>query len=270
MGRKRYPDNENDDPGKRALLPRCSGRLIGAVGAVLMMLALKWGYSLAGPGDLAWILAPTARALAWLSPAHPVWEQGCGYVDFSQGIIIAPACAGLNFMIMAFALAALCGIRQMRRPGPILMWLALSLALAYVLAVGVNAVRIALSIRLYRAAIYSGWVTPERVHRLAGVGVYLLALGLFFRGLRPIMLAYSRRFEPLGRPAGAAWPSWLPLGCYLAGAVGVPTIHLLCAPPAAGYAEHCITVTLAALVLWAGGVSLGSSTHANKDTHRRG
>jgi exosortase K len=97
-------------------------------------------------------------------------------VDFSLGIIIAPACAGLNFMIMAFGLSCLCGIRQMRRLGPMLMWLFLSMAIAYGFAIGVNALRIGLSIWLYQAPIYSGWITVERVHRLLGVAVYLPAL----------------------------------------------------------------------------------------------
>jgi exosortase K len=228
-----------------------ANRLLGTFVTLLVMLALKRWYSLAAPDALNWLLAPTAHILAWLTPARPVWEKGTGYVDFSLGIIIAPACAGLNFMIMAFGLSCLCGIRQMRRLGPMLMWLFLSMAIAYGFAIGVNALRIGLSIWLYQAPIYSGWMTAERVHRLLGVAVYLPALCLFFRGLRPIMRAYGRRFDPPDRPEERKHLPWLPWGWYLAGAVGVPTIHLLRASPEASYAEHCITVTLAALALWA-------------------
>ena len=68
---------------------------------ILTMFFLKRHYSLATAEELKWILTPIARLIAWLTTADPVWEAGVGYVDFSRGIIVAPACAGINFMIMS-------------------------------------------------------------------------------------------------------------------------------------------------------------------------
>jgi exosortase K len=228
-------------------------RLIGGILALLGMLILKGHYSTATAGQLTWMLAPTARLTAWLTSAHPVWEAGTGYVDFSRGIIIAPACAGINFMIMAFGLAAFSGLLRIFRLAPLLAWLVLSLAGAYGLALGVNAVRIAISMRLYQAEIHWAWLTVDRVHRLAGIGVYLGALGLFFKILETIINCYCNRSDPRDRPAGLALPAWLPLGWYLLGAVGVPTANLLFRNPTAGFGEHCVTVILAGLTLYAGG-----------------
>ena len=142
-------------------------RLLGTLVALLLMMAFKRHFSAAAANQLSWILAPTARLMEWLTLARPVWESGVGYTDFSRGIIIAPACAGINFMIMVFGLAAFYGLVQIRRLAPLLIWLALSLAVAYGLALMVNTLRIALSMWLYRADIYSAWITPRRVHRLA-------------------------------------------------------------------------------------------------------
>jgi exosortase K len=232
-------------------------RIAGGVLAVGLMLALKWHYSSATAGQLIWMLAPTARMTAWFTAVHPVWEQGTGYVDFGRGIIIAPACAGINFMIMAFGLAAFCGLLRIRRLTPLLAWLVASLAGAYSLALTVNVVRIVISMGLYQAEINTAWLTVARVHRLAGIGIYLSALGLFFKTLAPIIDVFCLWFDSQDRlESPPRIPAWLPLGWYLVGAVGVPTANLLFRNPTAGYREHCITVILAGLVLYIGGLQI--------------
>jgi exosortase K len=238
---------------------------LGSVLALLVMLAIKAHYSTATAAQLTWILAPTARLTSWFTSAEPIWEAGTGYVDFGRGIIIAPACAGINFMIMAFGLAAFIGLLRIDRLTPLLSWLVFSLATAYGLALVVNAVRIAVSMVLYRSGIHWAWFTADRVHRLAGVGVYLGALGLFFKALAPIIGCYCNRSDPRRRPAGFTLPAWLPVGWYLLGTVGVPTANLLFRNPSAGYGEHCVTVILAGLALYCGGRlirRLGSRTAA--------
>lgn len=221
-----------------------ANRMLGAVPAILVMLVLKDYYSKAVAGDLIWILAPTARMVSWLTSANPVWESGVGYADFSRGIIIAPACAGINFMIMTFGLAAFCGLRRIHRLPPLLAFLTLCLVGAYGAALGVNTLRIVLSMALYRADIYTLWLTPARVHRLAGTALYLSALGLFFIGLQPIMHAFCKRFDHDDGVCRTRWPYWLPLIWYLLGAVGVPMANLLFRRPMPGFIEHCATVVL--------------------------
>ena len=245
-------------------------RLLVAALAILVMLMLKRHYSLAGPDQLSWILLPTARLTAWLTHANPVMEAGIGYADFSRGIIIAPACAGVNFMIMAYGLAVFCGLGRLRRFFVLTAWMAFSLVLAYLLALGVNALRIALSMALYRVDIRCTGLllTPDTLHRLAGVCVYLGALGLFFKGLEPIISAVRDRFDPQCRSVSARRPAWLPLGWYLAGAVGVPAANLVFQPPLPAFGEHCLTVTAAAVGLWVG--AMGMAALLRQDRNRNG
>ena len=231
-------------------------RLLTGAAALLVMLALKRHYSLAGAGDLLWILAPTARLTAWVGGAQPVWEAGVGYVDFGRGIVIAPACAGVNFMIMAFGLAVVCGLGRLRRLAPLFIWLGVSFAAAYLAALGVNTLRIVLSTALYRADIYSARLTPDALHRVAGVWIYLSGLGLFFKGLQPIMNRFADRFDPACRAFAATRSPWLPLGWYLLGALGVPAANLMVKAPPSAFGIHCLTVAAAALALWGGGLLL--------------
>ncbi|BBO84246.1 hypothetical protein DSCO28_48120 [Desulfosarcina ovata subsp. sediminis] len=246
----------NTRQGEMAAVHQRIDRLLAGAAALLAMLVLKRHYSLAGAEDLLWILAPTARLTAWAGGAQPVWETGVGYADFGRGIVIAPACAGVNFMIMAFGLAALCGLGRLRRLASLLVWLVLSLAAAYLAALGVNTLRIVFSMVLYRADIYSAWLTPDALHRVAGVWIYLSALGLFFKGLQPIMNRFADRFDPGRRSFRVIRSPWLPLGWYLLGTLGVPAANLMVKAPLPAFGTHCLTVVAAALMLWGGGLLL--------------
>ena len=227
-------------------------RLLAAMLAVVVMLVLKRHYSLAGPDQLTWILYPTARLTAWLTGTNPMWEAGVGYADFGRGIIIVPACAGINFMIMAFGLAVFCALGRLQHLSLLTLWMAAALAGAYLLTLGVNTQRIAVSMALYQADIYGAWLTPERLHRLVGVWIYLSALGLFFKGLQPIINALGDRFDPHCRPGQVIWPAWLPLLWYLTGAVGVPAVNLVFRDPLPAFGGHGLTVVAAAVALWGG------------------
>jgi exosortase K len=229
--------------GRKA--PMHATRILGAVLSLLIMLALKQYYSLASADQLTWILAPTAKLVAWLTPAHPAYEYGVGYVDFVQGIIIAPACAGVNFMIMAFGLAALCCMTGFSRPTTLLICLVASLCSAYGYTILVNTARIGLSMILYRADIYGQWLTEQRLHRLAGIGLYLGALWLWFAGLRSVVGSSGRVITLRCRPSTLNLPDWLPLAWYLLGAVGVPLANLIFRERSSQLGEHCITILVA-------------------------
>jgi len=234
--------------------------LPGAVLAVLVMLLLKYHYSTAAAAGIDWILAPTAKLMACLGLANPLWESGVGYVDFPRGIIVAPACAGVNFMIMAFGLTAFCGLYELRKFTHQAAWLLPALAAAYGLALLVNTVRIAVSISLYQADIYSGWITVERVHRLTGVALYFTVLWVYFLGLRRMIACASRCFDRGEGQWGFHLPDWLPSGWYLLVAVGVPLANHAWKRGLPTFVEHCVTVLLAALALCALGKVIGRMT----------
>ena len=225
-------------------------RLLAAVLTVVVMLLLKRHYSLATADQLDWILAPTATLVSWLTSANLILERGVGYVDFANGIIVAPACAGVNFMIMAFGLGAFFGIQHMQRQRDRLAWLILALSASYCLALMVNTMRIALSMALYQADIYTGWLTVTRVHRVAGVGLYFGVLWLYFLGLRKTVAYYRTHSERRPCPRSVDLPGWMVLGWYLLIAVGLPLAHRAWQQGASSLVEHCATVVVASLGAW--------------------
>jgi exosortase K len=156
---------------------------------VAFALGLAWGlkefYSRARFEDLAWVLGPTRRLVEWMSGASFEVEPGRGYLSRDRLFAIAPACAGVNFMIAAF-LSLVCGLVHTRRT---LLGRAALLATSAAAACGVtvlaNATRIALAIGLHDTGASLGWLTPDRLHEAAGVVIYFAFLcGLFALGAR--------------------------------------------------------------------------------------
>ena len=142
--------------------------------------ALKSFYSQAGFEDLRWILAPTRWLVERLTGAAFEPEANQGYLSRDRLYQIAPACAGVNFMIVAFASLA-CGLVHTCTTlhGRMALLGASALA-AYAVTVLANATRIALAMRLHDAGAAFGPLTPDRMHCIEGVTVYFLFLCVLF------------------------------------------------------------------------------------------
>lgn len=199
--------------------------------AMLAAYGLKLHYSRASAEDLAWILAPTARAVGWLR-GETLTLSPVGWMAPDGSYFIAPACAGVNFMILALTVSVLGFAHRLRSPGPRLSWWLASLSGAYVLTIAVNTARILAAVELYRLGPVAG-LTPEQAHRLLGTALYLGALWGLFRILD--------RLTARGRAHSALAAAVLVPGAYLAMTVGVP---LLNGASGARYAEHAIVVSL--------------------------
>jgi len=161
-------------------------KVIGVQNGMFLLLVFSFSVGLkhhdseAGSEDLAWILRPTASLVEQISGIPFVQESHTGFVNYARRIVIAPACAGVNFLIISFCMAAFSGLHHIRHRSLTWLWLAGAMAGAYGLTIFVNALRIILSIYSYDADIHSGWLTTQRVHRLEGVVIYFFFLWLFY------------------------------------------------------------------------------------------
>lgn len=225
-------------------------QILGCILAMLIMLALKGHYSMATADQLGWILAPTSRLIAWLTTAHPAYESGVGYVDFAHGIIVAPACAGVNFMIMAFGLAAFHSLAWVRRLQGLAAWIMICLSGAYGYTLLVNTVRIVLSMALYGADIYGIWMTADQAHRLAGILLYIGALCLLFYALQTLSHRPNRRWGINPDIEYRRLPGWVPLLWYVMGTIGVPLAHALIRHRPLSFGEHYVTILFTAAGIW--------------------
>jgi exosortase K len=144
------------------------------------MLGLVWlakqFYAQATVEELRWILGPSAALAGVLAGTSFDYEAGSGYVSLDLRFTIVPACAGVNFLIVAFcSLLSLVGL-GVAGLGRRTVAVVSSAGLAYVVTVVANGTRIAIAAGVH--LVGASWETldVERLHRLEGVAVYVLAL----------------------------------------------------------------------------------------------
>lgn len=192
-----------------------------AVAFVLAWL-LKRHYSHASPEDLRWILAPTTWLTSLFVSGEFVFQAGQGYLSREQSVLISPACAGVNFLIVALVSLTLgfsgrfCSLGQRAR------WLATSVGLAYLTTLLVNALRIGLSIAVAHLAARVTGLTFQSVHRLLGIFIYLA--GLLSLCLTVQLWLSSRYPGGPGHAAPGSRALLLALGCYSAVTLLVPLL----------------------------------------------
>ncbi|MGH9869806.1 MAG: exosortase K [Candidatus Polarisedimenticolia bacterium] len=175
---------------------------------------LKACYSNAGADDLSWILTPTCRLAGWLADIPFEWEARTGWISHSHRMIVGPACAGVNFLIIAFATYYFTLADRFARPAARILWLPASLAIAVAVTVPANALRIVVAAHLHGQDRHGGILTPERVHRGAGVVIFCAALIVSYIVLRQVLRHRSGPRTVLA-----------PIACYLLIALGVPLVN---------------------------------------------
>lgn len=199
--------------------------------ASLLTLAAAFGlklvYSRAGAAELEWVLGPScwlAQQLGGLSLSH---ENGAGWISHDSRMVVGPACAGVNFLIVSWLALFFSAPAARRKLGFCL----LSLLAAYAATLGTNALRIVLAARLYELPIYTGWLTPARLHR--GLGIVLYCSALF---------ALCRLAGARGKLAPLYW--------YAGVVLGVPLLNRAFLHDPLRFAEHAATTIGVGLCVW--------------------
>ncbi len=142
--------------------------------------ALKHFYSRATFEDLRWVLAPSTRLVEWITSIRFELEPRQGYLSREHLYAIVPSCAGVNFMIAAFASLSLGLLHTRSSIRGKLELVGISALAAYFTTLLANAVRIAIAIPLHDARVSFGLLTPDRLHTVVGVVVYFVFLCLLF------------------------------------------------------------------------------------------
>ena len=147
----------------------------------MIILGLKFFYSNADVGNLKWILAPTARWAGFLGGITFEYDSYWGYINHVHRFVIAPSCSGVQFMIITIAVLIFSFVHRMKTTQGGMIWSAVCLVFSYLLTIFVNGFRIVLSVYLpEKTNIYSGWLTPERLHTITGMVIYFMSLCIIY------------------------------------------------------------------------------------------
>jgi exosortase K len=148
--------------------------------AVVIAWGLKQHYADARADDLRWILSPTARLTGAITGATFVMQPGEGYFSRERLFLIEKSCAGINFMIAAFAMLVVALAHRARSAGSVAQVLGVGLLASYAAAVIVNTMRIAIAMSLgAHPAVLSGFSAAD-AHRIEGITVYFAGLVLLY------------------------------------------------------------------------------------------
>jgi exosortase K len=179
---------------------------------LLCAVALKLYYSGASANELRWILAPTAALVGLVSGTSFEFESYAGYVSGDRSFLIAPSCAGVNFLITAFLMLSARKLLRDRSQGNAWAFIPAAAVIAYVVTLVANTARIAIAMRLGRLSELSG-LDPHQLHRVEGIFVYFGFLLLLF-------VASENIIE--GKTPGMLRRPFFPLLVYYATMLGIP------------------------------------------------
>lgn len=176
--------------------------------------ALKYFYSTASVNDLRWILAPTAFLVEAITGTQFRFESQAGYLSDDRTFLIAQACSGVNFLIIAFLVLA---IGNLRRAWPrSVRWRSVLVAagIAYFVTLAANTARIVVALETRELDFGYDY---EEVHRVEGIIIYFGSLLLLFLASEK-HAAIDRR----GRQVSRGWQVAIPLLIYYGVTVGIP------------------------------------------------
>ena len=157
-----------------------AGDVAVAAAALGSAWALKAFYSHAGFDALGWILTPTVRLVGWATGIAFELEPHHGYLSRDHFFLVAPACAGVNFLVVAFVSLCLGLAHACTTAAARVALVAGSAVAAYAATLLANATRIALAVRLREVGAALGPLTPARLHCAEGVAVYFACLLVLF------------------------------------------------------------------------------------------
>ena len=157
--------------------------------------SLKRHYADASADELWWILTPTARLVGAATDATFVMQPGEGYLSRKRLFLIEKSCAGVNFLIAAFAMLVFALFHRVRSLRSAAHVLVVSLAASYSAAVVVNAVRITIAmwVAIHPPTLWT--LSAADVHRIEGITVYFAGLVLLYelaRGLDRTVVVFPR------------------------------------------------------------------------------
>jgi len=188
------------------------GRIALWVVVLLCALTLKLYYSTASANQLRWILAPTAALVELASGTSFEFESHAGYISRDRSFLIAPSCAGINFLITAFLM--LSARKLLREGSQEKAWgfIPAAALTAYLVTLVANTARIALALRPGRLSEISS-LSSDQLHRAEGIFVYF--------GFLLLLFAASEKMVERNT-SGLLRQSLFPLLVYYATMLGIP------------------------------------------------
>ena len=224
-------------------------KLLGGAAILAAAYLLKDFYSRAGSAELAWIIGPTALLADLFSGLSFSHEPGYGWVDVQHQAVIAPVCAGVNFLIIAFCMSSFQILHRTTSPHSMIAGFLIGGTASYLLTVIANAIRIVLAVTLYAVDVYPGWLTAEMAHRIVGIVVYYLFLCAYCLAVSCVVQRANHDLQEIKTRSTKPLIYLVPLFWYLLFSLGIPLAHNSLHNDPELFFRHALTVGLVTALL---------------------
>lgn len=188
-------------------------RIAQWVVVLLGAFTLKLFYSTASADQLRWMLAPTTGFVELVSGHAFEFESHAGYISTDHRFLIAPSCAGVNFLITAFLMLSIRKLWSARSREIAWVFIPAAFLIAYAVTLVANTARISIALQMQRLPAEIGGLNHDQLHRFEGIIIYFGFL---------LMLFVISETVRSARTLNLLQQSCFPLFVYYATALGIP------------------------------------------------
>jgi exosortase K len=170
--------------------------LIFYFSAAVLAFAGKLFYSLALMRGLLFLLAPVTFLVSAFTGIPFAYEETIGYVNQNTGIVIGKSCAGMNYLILLYAMTVISFTHYIKTTTGKLMFQGVAIAVSWLLCVYATATRIIISIPLISAGESFPLLKTDTAHKVVGIVVYVTILLIYYNAAEYIFKRFSKRNGP--------------------------------------------------------------------------
>lgn len=147
---------------------------------VVFVVITKFFYRNADSTGLLFILKPVTAVVSFALNQPFEFVGAPGYSNLDGSVLIGPSCAGINFMIILFAMLTFTFIPVFNNFNRKLLTYLLILISSYLIAILVNASRIITSITILKYNLLEFFHDGRLVHKGVGILIYFFYLVLCY------------------------------------------------------------------------------------------
>lgn len=154
--------------------------LIFYVLAAVIAFAGKLFYSLAPVRGLLFLLSPVTFLVSTFTGIPFACDESAGYMNLATGIVIGKSCAGMNYLILLYAMTIISFLHYFNKLTEKILFQGCALAGSWLLCVYATAARIIISIPMLSAGDSFPFLKTDTAHKIVGIVVYVTILLLYY------------------------------------------------------------------------------------------
>lgn len=156
----------------------------------------KLFYSLASAQGLLFLLAPITFLVSAFTGIAFAYDEAVGYVSLQTGIIIGKSCAGMNYLILLYAMTVVSFLHYFNKLTGKILFQGCALAGSWLLCVYATAARIIISIPMLSAGNSLPFLKTDTAHKIVGIVVYVTILLLYYSTADAVFTRVMKKKHP--------------------------------------------------------------------------